>query len=324
MKLKKPPEISWDISIPLINNPFIFRSSIQLWLMTWIVAMFFFGFLFVVQGDFDVVLPILKLMTTIIVGLWVFMLIVMIAFFRNRMPMRFTINHAGVTCEITSKRSRWANRLLIVIGILARKPGAVGTGAIALSQESQTFEWKRVYSVVFNDKRKVITLRNRWRSLIMVYCLPENFDKIVETIKAHTPRRPENGKPQKNPLFRLLSRTALTVTACIPLFRLDFPFKVDLFIPVLILCFSLATIWLIPLFGYVVIGALLYMTIIVVSQGLKVHPSQFNIYNDYRGFEFIHGDDWFFMAVLGSAILYLIWSSWRAIKGRNESALFLD
>ena len=66
---KKQPNISWAISIPLINNPFIFRASIQLCLVTWIVAMVLFGFIFVVTGEFDALLPMLTIMTMIIVGI---------------------------------------------------------------------------------------------------------------------------------------------------------------------------------------------------------------------------------------------------------------
>jgi hypothetical protein len=286
--------------------------------------MFLFGLLFVVTGEFDVLLSMLTIMTMIIVGLWVFMLLVMIFFFGNRMSMHFTINKGGVTCDVTSKRSKVANRLLIVLGILARKPGAVGTGVIALSQESQTFEWERVYAVKYNEKRKVITLRNRWRSLIMIFCLPENYSDVVETIKEKILRRPENQRLSKNPLSGLLLRTSLTVFSCVPLFRLDYPFKVDLFIPIFILCFSMATIWLIPLFGYIVIGAVLYLAIVIISQGLQVHSSQYSSLGNYRGFELLNGDEWVFMALIFLAIIYLIWSSWRAIKGKDESALLID
>lgn len=283
-----------------------------------------FGFIFVVTGEFDVLLSMLTIMTMITVGLWVFMLLVMIIFLGNRMSLHFTINKGGVTCDNTSKRSKVADRLLIVLGILARKPGAVGTGVIALSQESQTFEWERVYAVKYNEKRKVIMLRNRWRSLIMIFCLPENYSAVVETIKEKNLRRPENQQLNKNPLSSLFLRTALTILSCVPLFRLDYPFKVDLFIPIFILCFSMATIWLIPLFGYIVIGAVLYLTIVIISQGLQVHSSQFSFLGNYRGFEIINGDEWVFMALIFLGIIYLIWSSWRAIKGKDESALFID
>jgi len=269
MTSKKQPDISWDISIPLINNPFIFRASIQVCLITWIVAMFLFGFLFVATGEFDVLLPVLTIMTMIIIGLWVSMLLVMIIFFGNRMPMHFTINKSGVTCAITSERSKAANRLLIVLGILARKPGAVGTGVIAFSQESQTFEWERVYAVKYDEKRKVITLRNRWRSLMMIFCPPENYGDVAEIIKEKILQRPENQGLNKNPLSSLFIRTALTTLSCVPLFRLDYPFNVDPFIPIFILCFSMATIWLIPLFGYVVIGAALYLATVIIFQDFK-------------------------------------------------------
>jgi hypothetical protein len=321
---KKQPDISWDISVPLINNPFIFRASIQLCLITWIVMMVLFGFLFGVTGEFDVLLSMLTIMTMLSAGLWVFMVLAMIIFFWNRMSMKFTINKAGVTCDLTGKRSKAANRLLIVLGILARKPGTLGTGLIALSQESQTFEWKRVYAVGYNEKRKVITLRNRWRSLIMIFCLPENYADVVETIQENIPRRPENQQLNKNPLSSLFLRTALTILSCVPLFQLDYPFNVDLFIPILILCFSIATIWLIPLFGYVVIAAVLYLTVAIIFQGLQVHSSQFGSLGNYRGFELINGAEWGFMALIFLAIIYLLWSSWRAIKGKDESALFMD
>jgi hypothetical protein len=324
MTSKKQPDISWDISISLINNPFIFRASIQLCLITWIVAMLLFGFIFAATGEFDVLLPMLTIMTMIIAGLWVSMLLVMIIFFGNRMPMRFTINKGGATCDVTSKRSKAANRLLTVLGILARKPGAVGTGVIALSQESQTFEWERVYAVKYNEKRKVITLRNRWRSLMMIFCLPENYSDVAEIIKEKILQQPKNQHPNKNPLFSLFSRTALTILSCIPLFRLDYPFKVDPFIPIFILCFSMATIWLIPLFGYVVIAVVLHVAIVIISQGLQVHSSQYGSLGNYQGFELINGDEWIFMALIFLAIIYLIWSSWRAVKGKDESALFMD
>jgi hypothetical protein len=141
MRTKRQPETSWDVSVSLINNPHIFRMSIQLCLITWVVIVCLFGFIFLATGEFDTVLPMLTLMTILCAGLWVCMLLIMILFFGNRMPMRFTIDQDGVTCDITSKRSKWANRLLIILGILARKPGAAGTGILAVAQESQTYEW---------------------------------------------------------------------------------------------------------------------------------------------------------------------------------------
>jgi len=309
MGSRSQSETSWDVSVPLINNPYIFRMSIQLCLITWIVIMCLFVFIFVAMGEYDAVVPMLTLMTAICAGLWVVMLLVMLVFFGNRMPMRFTIRRGGITCDITSKRSKWANRLLIIMGILARKPGAVGTGILAVTQESQTFEWNRVYAVTYNEKRRVITLRNRWRSLLMIFCLPENYREVLETVTNHVTRRPKKGALQKHPVARMILRTFLTALACLPIF---------------ILCFAMATIWLIPLFGYVVIAAVIYVTIVIILQGIQMHTSQYSFLGSYRGFELIHGEEWIGIALLGAALVYLVWSSWRAIKGKDESALFLD
>ena len=324
MGSRSQSETSWDVSVALINNPYIFRMSIQLCLITWIVIMCLFVFIFVATGEYDAVVPILTLMTALCAGLWVVMLLVMLVFFGNRMPMRFTIRRGGITCDITSKRSKWANRLLIIMGILARKPGAVGTGILAVTQESQTFEWNRVYAVTYNERRCVITLRNRWRSLLMIFCLPENYREVLETVTNHIPRRPKKGTLQKHPVARLLLRTFLTALACLAIFQPEYPFEVDLFVAIFILCFAMATIWLIPLFGYVVIAAVIYVTIVIIFQGIQIHTSQYSFLGSYRGFELIHGEEWIGVALLGAALVYLVWSSWRAIKGKDESALFLD
>jgi hypothetical protein len=321
MASKKQPDLSWDISISLINNPFMFRASIQLCLLTWLVVVILFGVISVATGDLELFSSMLALMSVLMVGLWLTMLLVMAVFFGNQMPMRFTLDKQGVTCDITSKRSKAANRFLILLGILARQPGAVGTGLIAYSQESQTFEWERVYAVKYDDVRHVITLRNSWRSLIMIFCLPENYNDVAEFVRKKVPQRERRSR---NPLLSLLTRTVLTILACTLLFQLDYPFEIDLFILIFILCFAAATIWLIPLFGYVVIAAALYVTGLIIYQGLQVHTSQYDFLGSYRGFELVNDEEWIFMALVFLAIFYLIWSSWRAVKGRDESALFLD
>jgi hypothetical protein len=320
----KNPSISWDISIPLINNPFVFRASLQLCLITGLVTTVLFGSIFIITGEPDVLKSLLTIMAMIIAGLWILMLLVMIISFGNRMEMHFTIDKGRVTCVVTSKRSKLANRLLIVLGLLAQKPGAVGSGVIAISRESQSIEWNRVRLVQYDEKRKVISLRNRWRSLIPIFCLPENYDEVAGSIKEYFHPQLETKLSNKNPLSSLLIRTSLTILSCMPLFRLDYPFNVDLFTPIFILCFSMATIWLIPLFGYVVIGAVLYLVIVIISQGFQVHSSQYASLGNYRGVELITGDEWVFMAILFIAVIYLVWSSWRAIKGKDESGLFMD
>jgi hypothetical protein len=324
MTSKNQPDLSWDIPISLINNPFIFRASIQLCVVTWIVIALLFGLIFGVTDELDALLPLMTVMTLVVLGLWVFMLLVMLLFFGNRMSMHYTINKGGVTCDITSRRSKAANRLLILLGILALKPGAVGAGMVAVSQESQSFEWERIYVARYNEKRKVITLRNRWRSLIMVFCLPENYDAVVEDIKEKLLQRPGDQLRKGNPLVSLLLRTVLTGLACALLFLFDYPFKVDLFIPIFILCFAMATIWLIPLFGYVVIGAVFILASMLIYQGFQVHTSQFSSLGDYRGFEILDGGEWMFLALVMLAFVYLVWSSWRAVKGKDESGLFID
>lgn len=323
-KSNKQTGISWEISVPLINNYYVFRASLQAGLLIWAVMAGLLGLIFAATGEFDVLWQMLVFMAAIAFGFWLLMLLVMLVFFGNRMEMRFAVKSGGVTVDVISKRSKAANRLLIVLGILTGKPGAIGAGLIASTQERQTFEWERVYAARYDAQRQAITLRNRWRSLVVLFCLPENYDAVAEEIKGRLSQRKEDLVIPKNPLTNLLSRTALTVLACVPFFQFEYPFKVDLFLPIFIAAFALATIWLIPLFGYVVICAVAYLAALLVFQGLQVHTCQYDFLGSYRGYELINGDEWAFVALVCLSMSYLVWSSWRAVKGREISALFLD
>jgi len=59
---------------------------------------------------------------------------------------------------------------------------------------------------------------------------------------SNTVGKPAPGTRLKNPLRKMLLRTLLVVLAMVPVFALPYPFELDLFIPLLMLLFALATV----------------------------------------------------------------------------------
>ncbi|MBK8453482.1 MAG: hypothetical protein WAQ53_05565 [Thiofilum sp.] len=322
--MKNKAELVWNLDVPLVNNPYLFRASIKLSVLTWLVMVILFSLILGATGEWDTLPPLLLGATFAALGLWVLMIVVMLLFFGNRMPMRFTINARQVQCDITSRRSKWANRTLIFLGLISLKPGAVGTGLIATSQESQAFEWERIYSATYDSKHYRITLRNRWRDLITLFCLPENYEAAVNRVQASIPNHKQTKHSTKNPIGSLLFRTVLTIIACLPFFQMPYPFEIDLFVPIFLVCFAVATIWLIPLFGYVVIATLLYIATLIIATAIQPHNSSYSSLKGYLEYELISGDEWVFFIIMLLCMTYLIRMSWRAVKGKDESALFLD
>jgi len=315
----------WEISIPLVSNPFMLKMMLKVCLLSGGVMGALLTFLFAVQREFDAILPILLLTAATSALLFLLFLFVMLVILGNRMLLRFTVNNDGVLCETLSRTARTANRLAIIIGILAGKPGVAGTGMIGLSQEAVFAEWKSIFAFDCHERRQVIILRNRWRQVMILYCTRDNFAEIAEFVSLKTrPFETGTETATKNPLPGLLLRTVLTMLACAPVFMLSYPFKIDLLIPLLTLCFALATVWLVPLFGYVVMVGIIVLTAMILADGLKIRHSRFASLGSYRAFELLNADEWLLLGLVVIGFVYLFRSSWRAVKGRVSSALISD
>ncbi len=315
----------WEISIPLASNPFMLKMMLKVCLLSGGVMGALLTFLFAVQREFDAILPMLMMTAATSAFLFLLFLFVMLVILGNRMLLRFTVNDEGVLCETLSRTASAANRLAVLIGILAGKPGVAGAGMIGLSQEAVSAEWKSIFAFDCHGHRQVIILRNRWRQVMILYCTGDNFSDIAEFVSRKTSQfQTDTETAAKNPLPGLLLRTVLTMLACAPVFMLSYPFEIDLLIPLLTLCFALATVWLVPLFGYVVMVCVIVMTGMILAEGLKIHHSRFASLGSYRAFEVLGADEWLLLGLVATGFVYLFRSSWRAVRGRATSGLMTD
>jgi len=72
------------------------------------------------------------------------------------------------------------------------------------------------------------------------------------------------------PLGRALVRTALVVLAMAPVFALaSYPAELDLLLPLIALKFALATVWLVPLSGWVGIGGSVLLAVQMTVLGMS-------------------------------------------------------
>jgi hypothetical protein len=317
--------IEWDIDVPLGTNPLMFLTSIKVCLLSGLVMALLLSFIIGVEGDFDAILPLLVMCGWITLGLWVLFLFVMFVVFWNKMPMHFSLQKNKIVCEITSKTAKRANRLAIILGLLMRKPGVAGSGLLAYSQEVTEIDFKEINKAKYFPRLKSIILYNSWRQVLMIFCPDSMYEKVAESLKTTVEH---NNKTRvvrtKNPLLNILFRTVLVAILMIPMFNMPYPLETDLFLSILILCFALATVWLIPLMGYVVIGGIVLQFFMTFASGIEMHESYYDFMENYRGFELINGDEWIGVALYALAGLLLIYGSIRAIKGKDESALLMQ
>ena len=181
------PEHSWMISVPMISNRFMLYDLAKLLFWTaLIIAILMFVMMAAVGDSHDFwqnYLNILRMFAYVLAGFAVMFLAIMLVFFGNRYRTGFTTDRNGVGWSNMMSRTKWTNRAAIVAGILAAKPGVAGAGLLAQSQEEGIVEWEEIRKLKLYPSLCAISVMNSWRVVIRLYCTPENYRAITETLK---------------------------------------------------------------------------------------------------------------------------------------------
>lgn len=320
-----PEPLVWEIDIPLLNNRMMMGGLARVFGVTALVMGLLMSFLFAVQGELEAIPPVLLGVLATAGALYLIGLLSMLLIFRNRMRFRFTLTADGITSELIDRTARATNRLAIVAGLLGRSPGTLGAGLTATSRESESVDFSGAFFAQFRPRARAIVFRNAWRQLLIVYCTAENYDavaaSIAESMRAHdTASRVD----KRSPLGRYLWRTLLVAILTLPSFATVEAFDVSLLIPMILLAFGVATVWLVDVFGWVVIAMAIVELGAVVREAFSAHESFLYPGQHYSAWTVFSDDDWALIAVLVLSLAGLVWLSVGALRGRAHAALVED
>jgi hypothetical protein len=96
-----------------------------------------------------------------------------------------------------------------------------------------------------------------------------------------------------------------------------------LFPAILILCFAVASVWLIPLLAWVVLAGLAWVAGLEFLAASATRTSMFGS-GDFKVYEVFSGDDWALIVIAALGAAYLVWLSLGLIRGRIQSGLAGD
>lgn len=316
---------AWEMEMGLLTNPLILRQLVTLLAMTGLLMSGLLSFLFAVQGEWGSI-PMVLLITLAAVGsVALLMVLVIVLFFGNRFRVRFAVHEQGIEWAVVDRRARAGNRLAALLGMLGGSPSAAGAGLMGMAREHESYSWRGFAGASYHPRWHGIALRNRWRTVAFLACTPGNYPQVAAYVHEHI-SAPAAGHAAagRSPLPRLLGRSLLVVLASLPVFLLPYPFELDLLLPLIMLCFALATIWLVHLFGWVVIAAALWIAAEILHIALRTRESIFPWRGSYRTFEVLDSGDWLALALAAAGLAYLVVFSWRAARGHLPAALIED
>jgi hypothetical protein len=316
--------ISWEIEVPLLNRDVV-GSTIAVFVIAALISGSLISLLLWTAGETDAILPIFGMLGLICAVLAAVGLLAMALIYRGDMRFRFTVSDAGIRSELIDRTARTVNRLVIVAGMLAGRPGAVGTGLIATSGEETELSWRGSFRATYDPRRRTIALRNGWRRLLVLNCTEQNYAEVAAFVGARIGARgTERRVPAHSPLLRTLARTGLVIAASLVVFPLADVSGVSTLLLIIMLCFAIAMIWLISLFGYVVLGTIALVIASVVADAMSVQESYLHPGETYRRLSVYSDNDYLVVGVAGIGLVVLGVLALRAIRGRLPSMLERD
>lgn len=325
MATSKSPDthpLTWERDVPLLTHPAILGSIAKLWIITGLLMLALVGGIVGIQDGIAAVVPIAAMMMLLTGGLFILSLLVMLVVFGNRMRMGFAIDDRGIVVRVIDNRAKIANRLAAAVGAFAGKPGVAGAGLIAMHDEERSAVWASIAAVKYDPRRHTITLRNSWRTVQHVFCTPQNYEDAAARIAANVAAaRP--AVDRRNPLWAALGLTVVVVSATLPLFAMPYPFEPHLFAVIFTLCFALATVWLVPLMAWAVLGGVSWIAATIFLRGIEPTFNQFTETSN-TGFGRLDSSDVAGVAVAAIGLAILAWISVAALRGRISSLLMRD
>ncbi len=314
----------WETDLPLFSRQMLTQWTLAM-LATALVMALIMGTVFIAQAEWDALPPMAGMIVAVSGGLWLLGIAVMAVLFRGRYRVRYTLSKQGLRCDTIDPVAQKANRLAIGLGMVMGKGQLLGAGLIGVSRESEEVNWSGAFQARFDPLRHTVLMRNGWRTLLWVQCTPENYAEVAEKVSRHMRRRRTASRLAKgSPLPAYLGRSLLVLLACAPLFPLAEEYHTGLFLPIFTLCFALAMVWLINLFGWVVLGGLALQIVLVILAQFEERRSFLHPGEVYPAYAVLGGDDFelFLLAGIGAAVL--IWLCHGALRGRWLAALVAD
>lgn len=268
-------------------------------------------------------LPMVSMTLMIVGGLFVLSVVIILVVFGNRLSMSFVIDDKGVNARVVDRRARTANRLAAITGALAGRPGVAGAGLIAMSSEETGTVWSGIASASYDPRRHTITLRNDWRPVVYLFCTPQTYEEAAQRIADGLAGVRRSRRRGRSPLWGTLGLTLLVILSVLPLFDMPYPFEPHMFSIIFVVCFALATVWLVPLMGWPVLGGIAWIAATLTLQGLESHAGLFSG-DSYTGFGSMDVGEWIGFAIACTGLTVLAGIAVAALRGRMVSLLMRD
>jgi hypothetical protein len=175
--------VVWRAGIPLLTNRFMLKDFGVFILATVVVMQLALGLIGLFAGEGFVTLP-WPVYAGIVLVFVVGFAVVALVFYQNRFHAQFAVGPNGIVFE-SGQKERTLTRATILAGLLTLTPSAAGAGMLASAREVTVTGWDEIDRIRAYPRQRVIALGNSWRTLVRLYCTPENYPVVSERVQSY-------------------------------------------------------------------------------------------------------------------------------------------
>ena len=338
-------ELSWQVNVPLLTDQFIMYDLLKVWGFSTLFLFLIMVAIFTFERNWRGLISMLPLVGLTSLGILVLFILVMLVFFGNRFPMGFMLGPQGAMVASLSQRGRWGNRLAVILGALAGKPGVAGAGLLGMSRESVGISWDEVRRLNIHPETRVISLMDSWHVVLRLYCTPKNYDQVLSAVQKWAARginKKAAPRPRGlSPNLRLGLKSILALVAAFLITAL--PLEVPPVFIWLLLAGGLGAIWFLAFDRFFGIVSLLLAGVILVSfvsrslevqqrttpdefrkfaqsQGVQIDEVPDWVIGRYRRFELFHPHEWIQTGIAALGLSFFVWVGVSASQPRRRAS----
>jgi len=171
--------ITWENHVRLLVNPSVWSSMTLALGIPSVLLGIFFAFL-AKRIEYLVLVP---------AGFFggiaaIFVLIALVIDAFGGMKATFFLTSHGVRF-VAGKGAKAAAQVAFLAGVLSGRPGLAGAGQLAESEQSVFIAWADISAIHVKASRHYILVKRGWGDKpIGLYCKPENFRQVLDTLRA--------------------------------------------------------------------------------------------------------------------------------------------
>jgi len=174
-------KINWEINVPIFRNTVILKDlGIALGIPFGLLILM----LLVISGgnisSDGILYPLISIGILFFAGFLFIMLI-----YGGSYAAGYVIDKNGIlnyTQKKHAKRNAIINTLLIIIGLISKKPSVAGAGLLAQTKQSVFLKWKNIKKIKVYPKSRSIVIKGGFAEKIALFCNDDNFQIVRDII----------------------------------------------------------------------------------------------------------------------------------------------